>query len=598
MKAIILAAGMGNRLGDYTKNNTKAMVEVNGIKLIERTLNSLHKFGVNEVVIVVGYKKDNLVKFVLDNYQDMNIKFIENNDYSTTNNIYSLYLAKEELNDDIILLESDIIFEENVIRNLLCDPEKNIVLVDKYERWMDGTVTLIDENNNITKFLNKSEFDWKQIKYYYKTVNIYKLSKEFIQSKYIPFLEAHIKSEGMNSYYEQVLKVITQLDSVKLKAKIIKGYKWYEIDDVQDLDIASVIFNENSITNLGKRYGGYWRFTKLIDYCYLVNPYFPTEVMNEEIKASFDELVASYPSGMKVQRFLAAKMFDCNMEEIVVGNGAAELINALSKSLSGKVMVIDPTFNEYAERFKEDRVIHYNTEKNNYKYSINDIIMASEDADNVILINPDNPSGHYFSKDEVLSLASKFRENDKSLILDESFVDFAGDNYRFTLIDSEILEQNKNLVVIKSISKSYGVPGLRLGVLASANSKLVENIANEISIWNINSLAEYFMQIIGKHKKDYDLACQKISVERDRMFEELNKIPYLEVLPSRSNYFLCKLKGINSKKLCETLLRKHNILIKSCSSKRGFSEDNYVRIAVRNREDNKRLIIALKSLIK
>ena len=244
MKAVILAAGMGNRLGKYTKDNTKAMVELNGKKLIEYTLDSLEKYNVKDVVIVVGYKKENLMSYIGDTYNSIHIKYVENNIYDKTNNIYSLYLAKDELNDDIILLESDIIFDDKAIEKLINSKEKDIVLVDKYEKWMDGTVTTLDEKNYVCDFVDKNEFNWDDIYKYYKTVNIYKLSREFLQNKYMPFLEAHIKSEGVNSYYEQVLKVITRLSSVKLKAINISGLKWYEIDDIQDLDIASALFKQ------------------------------------------------------------------------------------------------------------------------------------------------------------------------------------------------------------------------------------------------------------------------------------------------------------------------------------------------------------------
>lgn len=598
MKAVILAAGMGNRLGKYTKDNTKAMIEVNGKKLIEYTLDSLSKYNIKEVVIVVGYKKENLINYVGNKYNNMNIKYVHNDIYEKTNNIYSLYLSKDELDDDIILLESDIIFEDKAIEKLINHKEKDIVLVDKYEKWMDGTVTTLDEKNYICDFVNKNEFDWNDINKYYKTVNIYKLSKEFIQNKYMPFLEAHIKSEGVNSYYEQVLKVITHLSSVKLKAINISGLKWYEIDDMQDLDIASVLFSKYSIKELKKRYGGYWRFPKLKDFCYLVNPYFPSATMKNELKASFDELLSQYPSGQMVQKLLAAKMFNCRMDEIVVGNGAAELIKSVSKLLSGKVLVIEPTFNEYSERFGAERVISYDTENKGYEYSIDDIINESKNASNIVLINPDNPSGHYFSKMEIFKLLKNFKENNKTLILDESFIDFSGKNYAFTMIDSDVLEEYTNLIVIRSISKSYGIPGLRLGVLASGNKELINMLNKEVPIWNINSFGEYFMQIIGKYKNEYEEACIQIALERDRMYQELQEVNYLTVMPSKSNYFLCYIKSdiLNSEKLSNILFENYNILIKDCTGKSGFNSNKYIRIAVRNREDNDMIINALKNI--
>lgn len=598
MKAIILAAGMGNRLGIYTKDNTKAMIEVNEKKLIEYSLDSLYDAGIRDVVIVVGYKKENLKSFLGDSYKGISIKYIENDIYDKTNNIYSFFLAKEEFNQDIILLESDIIFESGIIKDLIEDKNKDVVLVDKYESWMDGTVTVLRDDDTIYEFIDKSEFDWNKVDEYYKTVNIYKFSKEFLKEKYIPFLEAHIKSEGLNSYYEQVLKVITTLKGVKLKAKKINKYKWYEIDDVQDLDIAKVLFEkgESKVKGYEGRYGGFWRFPKLKDFCYLVNPYFPTTSMKDELRSSFDTLLCQYPSGLKTQNLLASKLFGCSEDEIILGNGAAELINILAKNIKGKSGIITPTFNEYAERIGINNVVYFDSSRLGYKYSINDIKTFSKSVDNLILINPDNPSGNYLRKEDILSLAEELKKENKKLIIDESFMDFAGEDKIYSLINSKILKEYSNLIVIKSISKSYGVPGIRLGILASSDKEILTKIKSEISIWNINSIGEFFMQIIGKYKKEYENSCLLISQERDRFYEEISGVSFLEVIESSSNYFLCKIKGFKSGDLTRRLLEEHNILIKDCSNKLGFNAEDYVRIAVRDKEDNDYIVRVLSSM--
>ena len=599
MKAIILAAGMGSRLGRYTKDNTKAMVEVNGKKLIENSLDILNECGVYEVIIVVGYKKEKLMSFLGETYKDIKIKYIVNEKYNNTNNIYSLYLAKEEFNDDIILLESDIIFEKSLIEKLIKDKNKDLVAVDKYQRWMDGTVTILKSDNTISRFVDKTEFNWNNIDKYYKTVNIYKFSKKFLLNKYLPYLEAYIKSEGYNSYYEQVLSVISSLKSVNLKAMKLESEKWYEIDDAQDLDIATVLFSDddNELKNYQKRYGGYWRFPKLKDFCYLVNPYFPPEKMKDEIRSSFDDLLTQYPSGRGVQEILSAKLFNCEDKHIVLGNGASELIKELIKIIEGRIGIIAPTFNEYGERIGQDRLAIFNSGENDFDYSVEDLIEFSKGINALVLINPDNPSGHLVSKQDIIKFLDILKENKKYLILDESFIDFAGEGQQFTMIDSEVLEKYTNLVVIKSISKSYGVPGIRLGVLATANSSISERIKSELPIWNINSFGEYFLQIIGKYKIDYKESCIKIAKERDRFFNELNSISFLQVKKSYSNYFLCKVKEkYTAEELSKILLKKYNILIKDCTGKLGIKDDKYVRIAVKDKKNNESLICILKSL--
>jgi choline kinase len=313
MQAIILAAGMGKRLKDLTEDNTKCMVRVNGVTMIERMLSQLDELDLSRIVIVIGYRGEKLVDFISTLKINTPIEYVNNDIYYKTNNIYSLYLAREYLlREDTLLLESDLIFEDAVLRKIVDDPYPNLALVAKYESWMDGTVVTLDDECNIKDFLDKSHFRFEDIKNYYKTVNIYKFSKEFSNTHYVPFLEAYCKALGHNEYYEQVLKVITLLDKPGIKAKVLDGESWYEIDDKQDLDIAESIFTtsaEDKLRKIQKRYGGYWRYPSLIDFCYLVNPFYPNQRLLDEIKSNFERLIREYPSGMDVNCLLAAKYF-------------------------------------------------------------------------------------------------------------------------------------------------------------------------------------------------------------------------------------------------------------------------------------------------
>ena len=267
----MLAAGMGKRLGKYTKLNTKCMLKIQDKTLIERAIEALLEAGIDELVIVIGYKGDNLKKFLLEECENEKIKrmklvFIENEVYDKTNNIFSLALAKEELKkDDTILLESDLIYDYDLIKRMVESKEKNLISVAKYEQWMDGTVIKKDKEDNVLEIIEKKNFSYDEIDYYYKTVNIYKLSKEFINKAFIPFLDAYMKAYGENEYYELVLKIVAHLSRSDLKAIDVSDIDWYEIDDAQDLDIVNCIFSKGKekLHNFQKRYGGYWRFNDL-----------------------------------------------------------------------------------------------------------------------------------------------------------------------------------------------------------------------------------------------------------------------------------------------------------------------------------------------
>ncbi len=600
MQAIILAAGMGKRLGKVTEDNTKCMVKIHDQTLIERMLDTLAKTEVNRIILVVGYKSEKVEKLVGNEYKGMQILYVKNEVYDQTNNIYSLFLAKKHLlADDTILIESDLIFEEKIIFDLIENPHPNLAIVDKYEAWMDGTVVTLDDEDNIVQFIPKKDFDYSQVDTYYKTVNIYKLSRDFSTNSYVPFLKAYQQALGKNEYYEQVLRVVTLLETQDLKVHRLTSEKWYEIDDQKDLDNASTLFASKG-KKLGlyqRRFGGYWRFPFLKDFCYLVNPYFPPRRMLDEMRYHYRILLTEYPSGLSIQNLMASEMFACDASEIIVGNGATELINALFDFITGKVGVIFPTFNEYPERIGEANVVRFIPDNADYSYSLEDLKQFSKQVDTLLLINPDNPSGHYLSTDDVRLLAKYLKKKNKRLILDESFVDFTTNGIHNTLILSDVLRRYPNLIIIKSISKSYGVPGLRLGVLATQDAGLIASIRERISIWNINSFGEFFLQIFGKYRSDYHLAAARIAGERDRFFLKLKKIKFLRVIPSQSNYFLCELMHKHTAtELTTLLLEEYEILIKDCTGKIGFEGKNYVRIAVRDRKDNNFLLKKLKAL--
>ncbi len=602
MQAIILAAGMGKRLGDLTKDNTKCMVKVNGVPLIDRLLTQLSRFSLVKVIIVIGYEGKKLRDYIGQEYKGLAIEYIENSIYNTTNNIYSLSLAKQQLQeDDTLLIESDLIFEDSLFDMILNSPDPNVALVDKYETWMDGTMVHLDEENNIVNFVPKKTFKYSDVSSYYKTVNVYKFSKEFSRSKYVPFLEAYSIAWGNNEYYEQVLRVITLLDNTDLKALPLTGEKWYEIDDVQDLDIAETLFADSSgkLSLYQKRFGGYWRFPGLLDFCYLVNPYFPSRKMREEMKANFDTLLTEYPSGMGVNSLLASKYFGVKKEYICVGNGAAELIKSLMSYLDGNLGVIYPTFEEYPNRRESRTIISYIPDNTDFSYTVEDIQLYFEhkDISSLLLVNPDNPSGNFISKTDLLELAFWAKRRNIHLIVDESFVDFAVDGLNSSLLYNELLESYPNLIVMKSISKSYGVPGLRLGVLATSDIELISWMKTNVAIWNINSFAEFYMQIFGKYESDYKMACEKFVAERSRFFKSLQRISFLRVIPSQANYFLCEVTNkYTSSELTRILLCENDILIKDCGTKKAFGGRNYIRIAVREKEENNKLVEVLLSL--
>lgn len=600
MQAIILAAGMGKRLKELTQDRTKCMVQVNGVALIDRMLHQIESRHLSRIVIVVGYEGEKLMKYIDTLGIRTPIVYVQNPIYDKTNNIYSLALAKDYLcQDDTLLFESDLIFEDAVIDQLLDDPRETLALVDKYESWMDGTCVKLGPDDSIASFVPSKNFRFEEAHEYYKTVNIYKFGRHFSRTHYVPFLEAYSKALGNNEYYEQVLRVIAMLDDPEIRAKRLSGQLWYEIDDIQDLDIASSMFAQDPdlrVSLMQGRYGGYWRYPQLLDFCYLVNPYFPPQRLIDEIQANFTSLLTQYPSGMRVNALLAAKNFAVHQQNILVGNGAAELIKALMARLEGVTGFIRPTFEEYPNRYQDRPNVCFTPAGPDFRYTADDLMafFGPQDIDNLVLINPDNPTGNYIPAPDVLRLADWAQGKGIRLILDESFADFA-DEADNTFIRQDLLDRYRRLYVVKSISKSYGVPGLRLGVLASGDQDLIAALKKDVAIWNINSFAEFYMQIEEKYKKDYARSLELIRAERARFRRELEKLPNLRVIPSQANYLMVELLGgLSARAITRELLVNRCILVKDLSPK--LSGQQYLRLAVRDTRDNDRLLEALRPL--
>lgn len=604
MQAIILAAGMGKRLKKLTENNTKCMVKVNGISLIERMLRQLKCLALDRIVIVIGYKGKELKEYIDSLNVDMKIIYIENVDYDRTNNIYSLALAKDFLmEDDTLLLESDLIFEDSVLRLLLDDPRETLALVDKYESWMDGTCIKIGEDDSIETFVPGKKFKFEDIQDYYKTVNIYKFSKHFSRTHYVPFLEAYSKALGNNEYYEQVLRVITMLDDPEIKAKKLSGQIWYEIDDIQDLDIATSMFvpdDGERLESIQKRWGGYWRYPKLLNFCYPGNPFFPPERMIDELKANMSRLISEYPSGMRVNALIMAKNLGQTEQDVrvAVANGIEEIIQSIMNVTMGRVGCVLPTNEELINRCGTKRVVSFVPANEDLSYTADDLIayFSNKEIELLVLCNPEYHTGNYIDKRNIIQILEWGMTNNIKIIVDESYCDFADEDNN-SIVDHAILSKYNNVVVLKNISVTHGVPGLRLGCVVSLNEDWIQKIESNLSIWNINSLAEFYLQIEEKYNKDYKHSLDKLREVKKKFIQRLSDVPGLYPIPSQENYCLCKLKcDCTSKKLTEQLLIKYNILIKDMTE-RINNQGQYIKLAIRDEVDNEQLIKALTEIL-
>ncbi len=601
MQAIILAAGMGKRLKKLTQDNTKCMVQVNGVTLIERMLRQLDRLGLSRVILVVGYQAEKLKEYIATLPVRTPVCYIDNPDYYRTNNIYSLWLARQELcEEDTILLESDLIFEDAVLDMLLEDPRGSLALVDKYESWMDGTCVRLNDDDTIADLIPGKKFRFADIPDYYKTVNIYKFSKHFSETHYVPFLDAYSRALGNNEYYEQVLRVITILDDPEIRAKRLNGQIWYEIDDVQDLDIAASMFapEQERLARVQNRYGGYWRYPKMLDFCNTGNPYFPPERMVDELMTNLRRVITTTPSGAEVNSLLVAKNLGIDAQDTAVANGVEELIKSIASLTEGTIGVVKPINEEYLQRLKERETLVFVPADPAVPPTAEEIMAFYRDAGISLLIisNPNTHTGGYIRKDMMRQLLDWAETKGIRVLIDESYIDFVSEEAA-SFIQEERYRNWPHLLILKNLSAAEGLFGLRIGCAVSADREVLDRIRADLTIWNVNSVAEFYLQIAEKYQKDYRSALAQVAAARAQLIAELSALEGIQPYPSETDYVMCRITAPDrtAAALTGELFLKHQILIKDLTG-RIPAEGEYVRIAVRSEEDSRRLIEALQSV--
>ena len=236
--ALLLAAGSGNRLQPLTDSIPKCLIEINGRPILERLIDNLCDNGFKRLVIVVGYMHHCIRRFVNEYAGDLTIEFITNPLYQTTNNIYSLWLARNKIQELFLLVESDLVFESSQLEGLLYP---NKIAISRMQPWMNGTTITIDSLNRVQAF-GMGGNGYTEITRY-KTVNIYSLS-DSTWRKVVERLELHISSGKVNEYYEVVFKEMIADGSLSMDGVFFDPERWYEIDTPADLANAELILEE------------------------------------------------------------------------------------------------------------------------------------------------------------------------------------------------------------------------------------------------------------------------------------------------------------------------------------------------------------------
>ncbi|MGH3718869.1 MAG: aminotransferase class I/II-fold pyridoxal phosphate-dependent enzyme [Pseudonocardiaceae bacterium] len=592
MKAVILAAGIGRRMLPLTEDCHKTLLTVGGRTILGRILDGLEINGITEVHIVTGYRADDVEKYVTREFESLNFSFIRNDSYASTNNIHSMALALEriELDADIILIESDLLYEPAVITRLLASEHPNVALVDRYRIGLDGTVVSVSASNVITQVipasLQDANFDFSDK---FKTLNIYKFSAEFCRTIFRKLLTYYSRIIDDNCYYELILGILIYMQQVQVHAEALDGELWAEVDDPNDLRNSDFTFTPSSRREyLESSWGGYWN-TPVTDFAFIRNMYFPTSSMMSQLRAHLPELVTNYGSSQAILDLKLAYFLRCDPDYVHLLNGASQFFSSALRRWfqPAQVLLPEPTFGEYSRIFPGAR-----TYGDSGVIDIGEVEEKARGMDLVVVVNPNNPTGTTIPVDEIKMLATRLP--DKLVLVDESFIEFSGQQ---SLIPWAEATGTANVMVLKSLSKSLGVPGLRLGYVFTVDRTLGARIVDELPVWNVNSVAEHLLEIILKYRDDLDDSVTRTVVDRECFAAALDDLFIVErVFRSGANFLLVALALAvePARRLAEELLEKDGLYVKDVSAK--FNDGRvYWRLAVRTPGDNSRLCAALRS---
>lgn len=599
-KAVILAAGVGRRLGGFTDAHPKPLLEINGVPMLGNCLRRLSECGIEEVVIVVGHFREQIEAFAGDAYAGMRIRYVVSEQFRTTNNIYSLWLARQDLNEDILLVEADLFIDGALLPALQSLEADNVAAVALFARGMDGTVVELDEGGFLTRLIEGREqgpgFDYSRS---YKTVNIYRFGHAYLADEFVPALDRAVREGRTGDYYELVLKTTLARGKHAVRALDCTGLRWYEIDDHVDRMAAEYVFLSPAerLKFLNGQYGGYWRYG-FADHAYIYNPYFPVADFWRRLEADFKDVAKQYPVGQAALAGAAALALALPADRLVIANGASEFIRIVCGQMNKRVIVPVPSFNEYENATPPDNMIRFKLALPGFDLDVDALAeqaLASR-AEIAVVVSPNNPTSLSVSRDDIVRLCRALERNGTLLLLDESFVDFCGDPEGSSLVP--LVEQHPNLVILKSLSKAYGVAGIRLGYLYSTNAPFLAAIRKALPIWNINGFAESFLRHLPRYRTEFAQSCRQVRQDTSRLYEGLRDIPGGHAYPPQANFVFWRLPdGASAEELVGRLFAEHDILIKNCSEKTMEDGVHYVRIASRTEAENRRLVDCVRLVL-
>jgi len=589
VNAIVLAAGIGGRMRPLTDTTHKSLLTVGDTTILGRIVDGLLAIDVRDILVVTGYRDDQVRAWLHAHYPAVPFAFVHNARYAETNNIVSLAMALEhaKLDEDVVLVECDVLFDPALLRRLVGPERGNVALVDRYRPGMDGTVVAVEDGMVTQVFpphLQGEDFDYRDK---YKTLNVYRFEGGFCRTRFRPLLACYADVVDSGAYYELVLGMLVNMHRERVRAEIVDGERWTEVDDPNDLAGARFVFEPaRRLEILERAFGGHWNFD-VLDFTFMRNMYYPTDAMMAAMRRALPALARSYGSTQRVLNEKLALALRCAPARVQCLHGAAQLFPLLPELLPpGPALLPAPTFGEFPRWFPGHATY-------GDAVGVDLAALAARAADHAVVavVNPNNPTGTTLSTAWLHALAA--RHPATMFVVDESFVEFSGEIPLRRRLDEAPLP---NVLVLASLSKSLGVPGLRLGYAYTGNPALCAAVGARIPIWNLGAPAEFFLELLLKFQRELDESLAQTTADRAELTERLAALPGIAAVhPSGGNFVLAALGGGEpgrARRLVERLLVHDGIYVKDVSAKLPDG-GAFLRIAVRRPAENARLVSAL-----
>lgn len=592
MTAIILAAGFGRRMRPLSDTTHKALLPVGDSTILGRIIDGLLSIDVTDIVVVTGYRADEVRGFLASQYPAVPVRFVHNERYEQTNNIVSLSLAFDSapIDTDIIVIECDLLFERSVLQRLLTAPPGNVALVDRYRPGMDGTVVAVADGVITQVFpphLQGPQFLYDDK---FKTLNIYRFDRAFCAQVFKPLLDCYANLIDGNVFYELVLGMLVNMQRERIHAEVVDGSQWAEVDDPNDLAAARFQFEPARREEvLDQALGGHWSFD-FTDFAFMRNLHFPTDAMVAAMRQALPAVMRSYGSTQKALNQKLAWHLLCAPERVQVLHGASQIYPILKRMVGSRpVLRPEPSFGEYQRMFPGAR-----TYADAIGVDLDKFDAAIPGDGVVVIVTPNSPTGTVIPTDWVEACIR--RHPHTLFVVDESFIDFSDQTPLIERIEADPVA---NVIVIKSLSKSFGVPGLRLGYVYCANPEVIRVLDDEIPIWNLSGPAEFYLELMLKYRSDFERSLAATKADRAAFAAMLAAVPVVaRVHPSGGNFLLATLRGTDpaiASSIRTELLVQHSIDVKDVSMRLQPPRPR-LRVAVRLPADNARFCQALDSV--